>query len=279
MLCTHCRARAAVTGEGLCGQCAKQRSRASAGRLAPAAARLSSPVGLSKALVVLFCVVIATDLFSLVAGANIHGLMSDVVNGDYAAFTDEDLDRADQLYARSGVFQVNAMLPTAVVFLVWFFRVRRNAGVFDQGGHRMGQGWAVGSWFVPLWSFWLPRRVAADTWAASTQAEQDGTPRRVSYGVVNVWWAAWVGTCVVGWVSTRLYQMAEEADEVRNAVRLEFAADVIDVVAAVLAIRFVLTLTRMQRLKATQGPVALAAPAGPVPPEPQAHEDPARPSH
>ncbi|MEU3187029.1 DUF4328 domain-containing protein [Streptomyces sp. NPDC006923] len=283
MLCTHCRARAAVTGEGLCGPCAAQRSssagagqRARAGTGAgpgPASARagsrLSSPVGLSRALVVLFCVVIATDLFSLVAGANIHGLMSDVVNGDYAAFTDEDLDRADLFYARSGMFQVSAMLLTAVVFLVWFFRVRRNAGVFDPGGHRMGQGWAVGSWFVPLWSFWLPRRVAADTWAASTPAEPDGTPRRVSYGPVNAWWAAWLGASVAGQVGSRLYQVAEEADEVRNAVSLVFAADVVDVVAAVLAIRFVLGLTRMQSLRATQGPAAPGAPAGPLAPLPQ----------
>ncbi|MEV7865253.1 hypothetical protein AB0P17_03900 [Streptomyces sp. NPDC088124] len=44
--------------------------------------------------------------------------MTDVVNEDFDAFTDEDLDRADLLHAASGVVQFATVVATAVVFLV-----------------------------------------------------------------------------------------------------------------------------------------------------------------
>ncbi|MFE3827513.1 DUF4328 domain-containing protein [Streptomyces sp. NPDC059092] len=226
----------------------------------PGGARLASPVGLGTALVALFCAVIAADLFALLAGARVHGLMTDVVNEDFDAFTDEDLDRADLLYAASGVAQVAAVLATAVVFLVWFHRVRRNADVFDPSAHRMSAGWAIGGWFVPFANFWLPRRVAGDIWAASTRPGPDGAAPRVSYALVNAWWTAWVCTLVLGRYASRAYDKAEEAEEVRQAAAALFAVDLLDIAAAVLALLFVRKLTRMQHTKATGGQVFEAVP-------------------
>ncbi|MFF1417328.1 DUF4328 domain-containing protein [Streptomyces sp. NPDC058280] len=273
--------RAAVTADGLCDICATERARTggTAGHLAPPAPapasapaygypaapavappQLASPVGLSRAVVVLLGAVIAADIFALAAGANVYGLMSDVLAEDFGAFTDADLDRADWLYAGSGVAQLVALLAAAVVFIIWFVRVRKNAGVFAPDRHRMGPGWAIGSWFVPFGNFWLPRRVAGDIWAASTQDEPDGSRRPVSYALVNAWWAAWVCTLLLGRYGSRMYDQAEEADAVREAAGVLFAADLVDVLAAVLAILFVRKLTRMQHLKATQGPLAPAPP-------------------
>ncbi|MFC9426512.1 MULTISPECIES: DUF4328 domain-containing protein [unclassified Streptomyces] len=256
MLCSQCRARAATTTEGHCAECAA--ARWSAGP------RLASPVGLCTALVALFCAVIAADLFALLAGARVHGLMTDVVNEDFDAFTDEDLDRADLLYAASGMVQLATVVATAVVFLVWFHRVRKNAQVFDPGAQRMAPGWAIGGWFVPFANFVLPRRVAGDIWAASTLRGPDGAAPRVSYALVNAWWTVWVCTLVLGRYASRMYDKAEEADEVREAAAALFAVDLLDIVAAVLALLFVRKLTRMQHAKATGAPVPFpAAEAGP----------------
>ncbi|MFJ2215793.1 DUF4328 domain-containing protein [Streptomyces sp. NPDC087864] len=221
----------------------------------PGGPRLASPVGLGKALVALFCAVIATDLFALLAGARVHGLTTDIINEDFDAFTDEDLDRADLLYSASGVAQVAAVVATAVVFLVWFHRVRRNADVFDPSAHRMSAGWAIGGWFVPFANFLLPRRVAGDIWAASTLPGPDGGAPRVSYALVNAWWTAWVCTLVLGRYASRVYDTAEEAEEIRQAAAVLFAVDLLDIVAAVLALLFVRKLTRMQHARATGAPV------------------------
>jgi hypothetical protein len=51
------------------------------------------------------------------------------------------------------------------VFLVWFFRVRQNAGLW--GPQSRSQGWTVGAWFTPVVNFWFPMQIMRDVWRAS----------------------------------------------------------------------------------------------------------------
>ncbi|MEV7088883.1 DUF4328 domain-containing protein [Streptomyces sp. NPDC093085] len=208
------------------------------------------PVGLFKALVALFAAVVLADLYALVSGARIQSLMASVIAEDFDAYTDADLDAADASYALAGVAQTVAMLATAVVFLVWFHRVRRNAQVLDPAAQRMAPGWAIGAWFVPFANLVLPRRIAGDIWKASGRRGPDGAPQ-VSYVLVNLWWTVYLVSLVVAQLGTRLYLQAEEAEEVRSGASVIFAGDLLDIVAAVFAVLFVRKLTRMQEERAT----------------------------
>ncbi|MFE9814878.1 DUF4328 domain-containing protein [Streptomyces sp. NPDC005773] len=148
-------------------------------------------------------------------------------------------------------------LATAVVFLVWFRRVRLNAEVFDAHAQPMRPGWAIGAWFVPFVNFFLPYRVASGIWTASTPA---GRPF-ASRALLNAWWAGLIGSRLFVVWSERRYTAAEEVDEVLDAFGLVIAADVLDIAAAVLAILFVRRLTAMQGERVAQR----AAPVAPMP--------------
>ncbi|MFI8100791.1 DUF4328 domain-containing protein [Streptomyces sp. NPDC086023] len=218
----------------------------------PAPARLKSPAGLATALTVLFAVVIMTDLLAVAAGLNVHFAYSSPAVGDAEA------TRAQTLHSFSGGPQMLAFLVTGVVFIVWFRRVRGNAEVFLPGGLRMRPGWSVGCWFIPIANLWLPYQNAVDIWGASTQAAPGGQYRHVSAAPVNAWWAVYVGGLLFARFAVRAYEAAETADEVVSGVRLVIAGDLLDAVAAVLALLFVRKLTAMQHRKATEGPVAAA---------------------
>ncbi|MEV6106372.1 DUF4328 domain-containing protein [Streptomyces sp. NPDC051940] len=78
-----------------------------------------------------------------------------------------------------------------VVFLFWFARVRRNAGILHPAApHRHSPGAAIGGWFVPVLNLWLPKRVTDDIWRA-------GRPT-VSRRLVDAWWAVSLGTLASG---------------------------------------------------------------------------------
>ncbi|MCF3122161.1 DUF4328 domain-containing protein [Streptomyces arenae] len=223
---------------------------------------LRSPVGLSRAVMVLLGVMIAVDLYSLWAGTVMRGVTSDLISGNYGADVERDAERADSLYAASGVLQVVALIATAVVFIVWFHRVRVNAEVFAPDEHRMRRGWAVWGWLVPIVNLWFPRRIALDVWHAS-EARRPVTDD--SPGLLNAWWSLWVADLLVGRWASRTYLRAEDPEEITSAVANMMIADVLDIVAAVLAVVFVHRLTRMQDLRARSGPSPLPPVPGPVP--------------
>ncbi|GAA3792734.1 DUF4328 domain-containing protein [Streptomyces phyllanthi] len=258
MLCTRCRHFEATDDGVVCEHCAA----AGAPPMAPphgshASAWLSSPVGLGRTVAGLLGLVVAADLFAIRADAMSYGVLGALVDGDTGADVERRAERADSLYAFAGSLQTAALVITGVVFLVWFHRVRVNAEVFDPFGHRRKRGWAVGGWFVPFVNLWFPRRVAADIWDASSPS---GTRR--SHLLLNGWWAAWVISLLAGRAASTAYRRAETAPEIKRALGQMLFADAVDVVAAVLAILFVLTLTRMQDTKARSGPGAAVPVSG-----------------
>lgn len=212
---------------------------------------LHSPVGLATATSVLLGVAAATDAFALYAGVVRHR-----VTGDLLARSSDEINRADDLYDVAGTAQMVAVAATAVVFIIWFHRVRSNADVFAQDVCTRSRGWAVGGWFIPLGNCWIPYTIAREIWTASTQWAPDGSWREVSAAPVKRWWAIWVTALVLLRVGSTMQNHAHSPAALQRATDVMFVCDLLMLTAAVLAIVFVRKLTAMQHTKAVQGPLA-----------------------
>ncbi|MFJ4467303.1 DUF4328 domain-containing protein [Streptomyces sp. NPDC089424] len=193
-----------------------------------------------------------SDLFAVYAGVRAYTL----IDGDqgFVFASQQELDSADALYRTAGQLQTVTFVACAIVFIAWFYWMRRDAEVLGPDRFRNGPGWAIGSWFIPLANLWLPYRVAVDMWGASTRLPADGEAYKVSFWPVNLWWGLFVITTLFNRYAGRSYQDAETLGEVRDAVLQVMAADVLDIAAAAAAVYFAVRLTAMQRLKATEGP-------------------------
>ncbi|MER5631701.1 DUF4328 domain-containing protein [Streptomyces nitrosporeus] len=223
--------------------------------------RLRSPRGLAVAVVALLAAVAAADLLAVVSEVNLLRVYGDA-EGSFVVL--DGLRTAENLDTVATSLQILTNLATAVVFLVWFHRVRRNAEVFDAGAQPMKPGWAIGAWFVPIANLWLPRRVAGGIWEASVLPGGGPGRRADSPLVLNLWWGVWIFDLVFGRFASRQYTDAVVAEDIVEGLRLLLVSDALDAVAAVLAILFVRRLTAMQGERAT----ALAAQVssgGPVP--------------
>ncbi|MFF3953080.1 DUF4328 domain-containing protein [Streptomyces sp. NPDC001890] len=268
MLCSTCRLRPPVTDDGRCLTCAGPAGPAPA-PVPPAPAffapqqYLRSPEGLAKAVVVLLAVVAAADLLAVAAGLNTRRVIAAGLENDFATYDEAEATLADNLYGAAGGLQSLAILATAVVFIIWFRRVRLNAEVFDPSMQSMRPGWAIGAWFVPFANLVLPRRIAGGIWTASAQTNSDGSWRTVPATVMNLWWGCWVVSLVGSQYATRRYRAAEQPQEILDAADLVTATDAFDIVAAVLAILFVRKLTRMQGERAALGMYPLGVPRAP----------------
>ena len=77
-------------------------------------------------------------------------------------------------------------VPITIVFLIWFYRARQNAGHLDWR-QRWSPGWAIGGWFVPVCFLWFPYQIMADIWRAGLAAENR---KQLAY-LPGAWWACW----------------------------------------------------------------------------------------
>ena len=79
------------------------------------------------------------------------------------------------------------------LFLVWFYRARKNADGRGQE-QRWTRGWAIGAWFVPIVSFWFPYQIMADIWRANLPAER----RAKRAWLPGFWWGCWIAGGIFG---------------------------------------------------------------------------------
>ncbi|MFE1313653.1 DUF4328 domain-containing protein [Streptomyces sp. NPDC058755] len=219
-------------------------------------ARLRSPVGLGRATAVLLGLVVLTDLAAVVAGLNVYRVADDLAagTGPFGKHLTGRADQADTLYSAAGGAQAVFWLVCAVVFLVWFYRVRVNAEVFSPDGHSKARAWTIAGWVVPIANFYFPRRIALDVWDASHPVGV-----RARHGLINAWWGFWLLPTLTGRLMQSEYDAARTAPAIRDAALHVMIADGVDILAAVLAVLLVLRLTRMQHEKALAGPVFVPA--------------------
>jgi hypothetical protein len=209
-------------------------------------------VGLGRALVVLFALVVVTDAAAMGATFYLRDVMSRFLATPFSETVVDEADRADWLMLGTSVAQSAALLAVIVLFIIWFHRVRSNAGVFAHGLQRRGQGWAVGAWFIPVANLWIPRGIAVDVWKAS-RTDPFATDEHQPHTLLNLWWAGFVATWLFGRYASRVYQRAESPQEIIDAADALLVNGAIDIAAAVLAILFVRRLTHMQHTKALRG--------------------------
>jgi hypothetical protein len=79
------------------------------------------------------------------------------------------------------------------VFLVWFYRARKNADGRGQR-QRWGPGWAIGAWFVPVVGLWFPYQIMADIWRANLPEER----RAKRAWLPGFWWGCFIAGNIFG---------------------------------------------------------------------------------
>lgn len=82
-------------------------------------------------------------------------------------------------YAAIGLSVFGLWLITAVLFITWLWRARKNL----DPSPCLGAGWAIGGWFIPFANFVIPFRVVREVATESVHAGWVGP-------TVGFWWAA-----------------------------------------------------------------------------------------
>lgn len=159
------------------------------------AVRWRSLEGLTTALTVLLVVAAATAAFgvaALIRQVRVLGGM----DGRFVGF--DRIDRvhdAVDLVTAAAITCALVALVIAVLFIVWMWRAAKNNEALGRDNPRLGSGWAIGGWFIPLANLVIPVLVLQDLWRGSAAQIPRGDMRwRITdrSALVGWWWAALV---------------------------------------------------------------------------------------
>ncbi|MBJ7608336.1 MAG: DUF4328 domain-containing protein [Candidatus Dormibacteraeota bacterium] len=212
--------------------------------------------------------VLSAVLF-LVAQLSRLSLANRILSGDLP--TQADANASDTFVQNSFLFEVAVYILSGIVFLMWLHRIVANNRALGAKQLVYTPGWAVGWWFVPFANLVRPVQVVDEAWRAADPAVADSTRdsrrRSGSRGLIAGWWTFWILGLVtsIGAISPNNVTPSSLHDSTVVAM----VSLVLRIIACLLAIVIVITLTARQQRKAdslhASGAHAQSAAAPPPP--------------
>lgn len=107
-----------------------------------------------------------------------------------------EAESADNLVAATGRIEGRFWIATFVVWILWQFRAQRAVRKLSSVTRfRFTPGWAIGWWFIPIASFWMPFKAVGELWKASES--RPDWPDIPTWSVIGWWWGAFLA-----WLAT-----------------------------------------------------------------------------
>jgi hypothetical protein len=186
----------------------------------------------------LFAVVNVISAFSNYTSYNFYSQME---AGEYAT------DEVTVNDARQGIvalLNLAVYITTVVVFIMWFRRAYYNLHIL-KAPVQFGEGWAAGSFFVPIMNLGRPYNIMTEIWR-ETQAylwpEDERQQFKADNSLIGVWWALFLIWSISSNIVARVYWDPQSISELRDASYAEMFTDILAIpglIACVMVIRAV----------------------------------------
>lgn len=101
------------------------------------------------------------------------------------------------------LLQLAVMVATYVFFLMWMHQAAKNVRAFNQPALTITPGWAVGWWFIPFASLWMPFAAMREIFKASDPksvgpSAQHSWMMSPSPPTLGLWWGAYLLNSFLG---------------------------------------------------------------------------------
>src|ERR1044072_9115201 len=227
--------------------------------------------GRAMLVVVLFIADICTSAFAAVSNFMQYSLLSEVAEG---GITPDQAASNDLRQWVVTVVSITVFVALVFAFLTCLHRVMKNLPALGNPKSRIEYtpAWAVGSFFIPFGHLFMPYRAVREAWGKSNRVVRSGTglafaPLSPS-GLLVGWWVSWIAFGVVSRVASRLNSSSDDAETFLRATGVMIVANVVGILAAVLAILVVRGLDRRQEERSRNVTYAAHTPPPPLMPRP-----------
>jgi len=153
----------------------------------------------------------------------------------------------------AALFTLLVFIATIIVFLIWEHRANSNLRPLGVPRPEFSSRWAVGSWFVPILTLWVPFQIVRYIWRKSDPDTVDANGGSYAWNysgagefTLKAWWGFWIAAGIVGRFSYRISMSANDPSEQMLASWVGIFAAILSGAAALMAISVVRGVTARQ---------------------------------
>lgn len=205
--------------------------------------------GITTALTWLFAAHIALTAVLIIGVFNHLRVLSDNEAGGLV-FDTKAVNDANALPAAMIILSGLVGLTIFVLLIIWLYRAAKNNEALGRQNPRLGPGWAIGGWFIPIAWWVIPFIVMDDVWRGADPSIARGDPNwRRSSTLAAIW--AWLVTTVIFTIPSVIASSggdvrADEPDRVRRDDILRIVGAFGAILASVFAIIVVRRISARQ---------------------------------
>jgi hypothetical protein len=217
------------------------------------------PLSRLQAVAVAGLIVVAfLEAFNIYADGVYLGVIEDLLDQEDVATT--RIDDAEQVVDIAAIaLAAGSLVIGPLAFLPWFYRGYLNLRRLGLRNLRYSPGWAIGSWFIPIFNLFRPKQIANDLQRATHGGTLHTTGRINDQPVAPLlhWW--WAMYLLGNFIAISAFSGVDEEEEILTQSQAldtleeeqaiygaDIAASLVSIVAVVLAVLVIKRITREQ---------------------------------
>ena len=202
----------------------------------------------AKNAITLIWIVLALEIISLISGYFQYDLLQTVANGgEISTETATSNDTREQMI---GIIYMIVFVISAVTFIQWFRRAYFN---LHQKVTYLAQteGWAAGSWFVPIVSLYRPYQIMKELYQETKELlNKKGINVNTNFTTSSLgwWWTLWIINNIIGQFVFRYSMKAESIDELTTSTFASMIGNIIGIPLALITVKVIKDYSNVEPL-------------------------------
>lgn len=201
----------------------------------------------AKAATMLILIIFALEFISLTSSYLQYNLLQNAANG--IVITTEEATSNDTREQIIGIIYIIAYIISGVTFILWFRRAYYN--LHQLVNHlSFSDGWAAGSWFVPVISLFRPYQIMKELFLETKKYVENRTDLSVvlSTSILVWWWILWIVNGVVGQIIFRVSTKVETIDQMLSLTVASMANGLIGIPLAIITLKIIKDYSKAELL-------------------------------
>ena len=189
----------------------------------------------AKQIISIFWIMLGLSIVNTASLAWQYILLSEVQN-DQENIDMSLIETSDMLRSIITVSNLLLIILSIVFFIMWFRRAYYNLHQLPWNNARHTEGWAAGSWFVPILNLWWPYQIMMDIWngTQNTLRERLGDPRPAA--IVGWWWTLHLITSFYDNIAARIGWDSDDVGSLITSTKMDIIGEVLSIPAILITI-------------------------------------------
>ena len=202
----------------------------------------------AKTAILLIWIVLGLEIASFISSYFQYNLLETANNGGQVSF--ESVTVNDIREQTIAIIYLIASAVSGIVFIQWFRRAYYNLHL--KVNHlTFSEGWAAGSWFVPILNLFRPFRIMKELFEETERLLFKRDPEvkaKLTTKILGFWWALWLISHYIDQYIFRSNLKADTIKEIMLITKINMVSNIIGIPLALITIKIIKNYSSVEKL-------------------------------